>query len=411
MRRRHFQGSILAAVLRGLARDVGACALTLAGEEKPARDLAPTTEIRGHDQVITSVCIDGEGTRVGTGSHDETCAVWDAASGEALGLFTQECPVNAVALSRDGGTFAAGLAERKVRTRARSRGVISNEGGKLVIWNHGFHKDPWILGNLRIPPKSLAFNDAGTLIGALDYRYILKLWSLDSGEQVALLKGHESQGQSGLPVASPIAFSSDLNRVISLNNALDPADKGGLFGNKLRLWDVKKNRTRMIEVADGNFVAVTLSPNGMRIAAGKSNVTTTPNSRSGKRPLSVVTLDFESGAVIRTISLENDGQGGIDETHAPYFLAYSPDGRHLIVARSGLPLALYGAEQGDFRKNLDLGVDIDCPIRTLRFTRSEVIVAVGGFRYTRERNPRSGGQMIEPLSVVRVPHGLRGIDP
>jgi WD40 repeat protein len=65
---------------------------------------------------VRSVQIDGDGSRVASGSFDQTIKVWDASSGqEKLTLQGHNKAVTSVAFSSDGKRIVSGSNDRKVR--------------------------------------------------------------------------------------------------------------------------------------------------------------------------------------------------------------------------------------------------------------------------------------------------------
>ncbi len=116
---RHLGGLVL--VGGGLAPFVSAC-----GSPSPASTIfqAPTfppvgtllSTYRGHGTDVTSVAWSPDGTRIASGSLDNTVQVWDAATGNHVYTYRGHgTDVESVAWSPDGTTIASGRADTTVQ--------------------------------------------------------------------------------------------------------------------------------------------------------------------------------------------------------------------------------------------------------------------------------------------------------
>jgi len=72
--------------------------------------------LRGHERAVISVAFSPDGTRVVSGSFDNTIKLWDAASGEVVAtLRGHEDAVFSVAFSPDGTRVASGSWDKTIK--------------------------------------------------------------------------------------------------------------------------------------------------------------------------------------------------------------------------------------------------------------------------------------------------------
>ena len=76
----------------------------------------PICSLRGHEGIVNSVAFNPDGTRLASGSADNTVKVWDVLScQEVRTLKGHSEPVLSVAFSPDGTHLASGSADRTVK--------------------------------------------------------------------------------------------------------------------------------------------------------------------------------------------------------------------------------------------------------------------------------------------------------
>jgi WD40 repeat protein len=146
-----------------------------------------------------------------------------------------------VAVSPDGGLLAVGT-----------------DSAGVLLWDLAAAQVRW-WSNKAAVVRSLAFSSDGRLLAAAEGSRV-QVWDVQSGEKMALLKGHTKQ------VAS-VAFSprSTAERATLLSGGPDAT---------VRVWDVNRACERAVFTWPIDDVrAVAFAPDGMTAAAGGSNGT------------------------------------------------------------------------------------------------------------------------------------------
>ncbi|KAH7918266.1 WD40 repeat-like protein [Leucogyrophana mollusca] len=199
--------------------------------------------LTGHQSDVWSVAFSPDGTRIVSGSGDETIHVWDASTG------TQVLPpiqghhksVLSVSFSPDGTHI-----------------VSSSEDKTICVWDVS-------TGTQVLPPmqghqgsvKSVAFSPNGTHIVSGSADMTICVWDISTGTQVLPpIQGHQGWVLS-------VAFSSDGTRIVS-----------GSSDRTICVWDASTG-TQVLPPIHGHqgwIISVAFSPNG-HIVSGSSDKT------------------------------------------------------------------------------------------------------------------------------------------
>jgi WD40 repeat protein len=158
------------------------------------------------------VAISPDGTRLASGSADNTIRFWDVATGkEQASLKAADYWVDSVAFSPDGKTLAAG-----------------GGGNKVMLWDVGTRKVRTLLDEVSqfASPLVVFSPDGKTLASGGRCIRDIRLWDVTTGKQTATLKGYDLYGVRAL------AFSPDSKTLASL----------GVHGG-IKLWDVATGKT------------------------------------------------------------------------------------------------------------------------------------------------------------------------
>jgi WD40 repeat protein len=262
-------------------------------------DLSTSREIRsfvGHTGGIRAVAISPDGTRAVTGSTDKTARLWNVTTSEELRSYVGHgAAVNAVTFSMDGEYIFTGSDDKTVRR-----------------WDVGQERAQEISIQLPVAAKvvSLAPDERRILIGCRDGTS--RIWGLSPTKELSSFRGHTSQ----IVAAS---WSADGTRAITV------------AGDKtLRIWDTDSGEVIRRYTVDPNYVfSASFTADRKRVVMSGSD------DRSSSYASRVV--EVATGAEVRRL------RGYTDHIRA---LAFSPDGRYLLMGKDDGTASLWDLSAG-----------------------------------------------------------------
>jgi eukaryotic-like serine/threonine-protein kinase len=356
--------------IRGLALSPDGKLAASGSEDHTARlwDTATGTllhELQGHNDKVWAVAFAPDGKRVVTGSADGTLRQWDTATGAPVGIAYRghHDVVRSAVYSPDGRWIASGGRDGTVRlwqaedhkdvaifhghTESVIQIAFSRDGRRLVsladdrtarTWEVETGSSPVALGGHSSYVYPVAYSPDGLWIASGSWDGTVRLWDAHTDQPCAALK------HSG--VLRALAFGPDGSWLVT---ACDGEDQ-------LQIWNVATGlRQRQIKSPGNCVMAVTVSPDGSRIAAV---------ARGGR----VGIMDAGTGQEVASFQMS----GEWTEKKA---LVYSPDGRWLAGA-------------GEDLKNIDLW-------DTQTYTRSAQLVghtgAVNSVSFSRDAQRLASG--------------------
>ncbi len=288
--------------------------------------------LKGHTNMVPSASFSPDGSRIVTGSLDNTAKVWDAKSGaEVLTLKRHTSAVYSASFSPDGSRIITGSEDNTAKVwdaksgaelltlTGHRRGVasasFSPDGSRIVTGSEDNTAKVWdaksgaVVLTLRghtFPVKSVSFSPDGSRIvtGSLDNT--AKVWDAKSGAVVLTLKGHTS-------FVFSVSFSPDGSRIITGS------------GDGAKVWDAKSGAEVLaLKGRTGAVSSASFSPDGSRIVTGSDDMT-------------AKVWDAKSGAELLTLK---------GHTHYVYSASFSPDGSRVVTGSLDNTAKVWDAKSG-----------------------------------------------------------------
>lgn len=292
--------------------------------------------LSGHADLVNAVVFAPDGRHIASASNDGTIRVWETSSGrESLRLQPDRDRVSCLAYSHDGRWLASGTINdgtvqlwdvqaaefvREFEVSVASRGclafsldskrLLSASGGTVKCWelNTGKELRTWQFAETYgIGAESISID--GTFIAqgvkGQEQKHTLHVLDLESGEVVAILRGHNDQ-------VKQVAFSRDGHRVATVS-----------FDKTVRVWELPSGReTHCLKGHEDWGVSVAWSPDGDRLVSGSLDRTLRVwDTRTGEQ---LVCLTGHDSKILS--------------------VAFSPDGRMIASASKDKVVRIWSAD-------------------------------------------------------------------
>jgi WD40 repeat protein len=246
----------------------------------------------GHSNSVNRVVFSPDGSRVASGSADNTVRVWDVLTGECqYTLEGHSDTVNSVIFSPDGLRVASGSDDNTVR-----------------VWNILTGECQYTLESHFSRVRNVVFSPDGLRVASA-----VKVWDVLTGEYQHTLESHSFWFQS-------VVFSPDGSRVASGSD------------DTVQVWDVLTGECQY--TLEGHFDSVNnviFSPDGSRVASGSDDNT-------------VRVWDVLTGECQHTL------EGHFDSV---WSVVFSPDGSRVVSGSSDNTVRIWDMLTGECQHTLE----------------------------------------------------------
>jgi len=214
----------------------------------------------GHNREVTGVAVTPDGTRIVTGSLDDTARIWDRTSGRELAVLEDaESWVLSVAVSPDG-----------------ARIVTGSDDGNARIWDSASGKLLTILRGHTGRINRVVVTSSGSKIATTPQDNTIQVWDAAVGRQLSVFGGYDGQF-----LGAGLAVIPDNSRIIVTSP-----------GNSATVFDlVTGNEIVTLLGPQREVTSVAVTPDGARIVTGSFDSTTRVwDARTGKQLLVLKSL-------------------------------------------------------------------------------------------------------------------------
>lgn len=255
--------------------------------------------LNGHSNYVTSVAFSSDGSRIVSGSADNTVKIWDVKTGkEEMKLEGHTGWVRSVAISLDGSKVVSGSDDNTVK-----------------IWNLDTRKEEITLKGHTGEVWSVAFSS--TKVVSCSGDNTVKIWDATTGFLIQTLEGHD---------LGEVAFGPDGTRVVS-----------GGYDNTVRIWDAVTGQEEQKLYGHTNYVtSVAFSSDGKRVVSGSSDKT-------------VKIWNAVTGQEEKTL------EGHTDDVRS---VAFSPNGTRVVSGGGDKTVKIWNATTGVLEQTLEGHTDV-----------------------------------------------------
>ncbi|MEQ8462508.1 WD40 domain-containing protein [Coleofasciculus sp. E1-EBD-02] len=217
-------------------------------------------------------------------------------------LFNQDKIFDALIASLRAGIPLKQISEKQVAPSAKVRvaNVLRQAVKRVREYNRIEKHDSWV--------SSVSFSPDGKTLASGSDDNTIKLWNLETGEEIATLTGHDSWVNS-------VSFSPDGKILAS-----------GSYDNTIKLWNLETGKaiTTLTE-HDSSVNSISFSPNGKILASSSDDKT-------------IKLWNLETGKAVSTLNGHNLSVNSV---------SFNPDGKTLASSSDDKTIKLWNLETGE----------------------------------------------------------------
>ncbi|MBQ2397508.1 MAG: TIR domain-containing protein [Bacteroidales bacterium] len=253
--------------------------------------------LKGHSDYVHSVAYSPDGSRIISGSDDNTIKIWDVNIGTCLKTLEGHSNyVGSVSFSPDSIRIISGSYDKTIKIWDANMGVCI----KSLYGHSGY-------------VQSVAYSPDGSRIISGSADKTIKMWDSNTGECIKTLKGHSFWVNS-------VAYSPDGKRIIS-----------GSGDETIKIWDANLGIClKTLEEHSGSVWYVAYNPDGSRIISGSDDKT-------------IKIWDSNTGECIKTLK---------GHSYSVLSVAYSPDGKYIISGSWDNTIKIWDSNTGECIRTL-----------------------------------------------------------
>jgi predicted NACHT family NTPase len=218
---------------------------------------------------VNSVAITPDGSKIVSGSDDNTIRIWDIQSQSELAVLNLESSVTSVAITPDGSK------------------IVSGSYKEIRVWDIQSQSQLAVLFGHENTVRSVAITPDGSKIVSGSGDNTIRVWDIESGSELAVLKGHESDVNS-------VAITPDGSKIVS-----------GSPDKTIRVWDIQsQSELAVLFGHESGVFSVAITPDGSKIVSGSGDKTIRVWDIQSGSELAVL---FGHEFAVRSVAITPDG--------------------------------------------------------------------------------------------------------